>query len=273
MSNLRQPAVAGTFYSDDPVELRAQVETMLAEAAGEPQPALGGIVPHAGLVYSGTCAAHVFSRISIPEVVVIIAPNHHGLGSNPGGAGAWDSGSWQTPLGVFEVAEDLLARLETECNLVAHDPEAHRYEHAIEVELPFLSVLAPAARIAPIVLNWVDWDRCRELADALARVVTDSAEQVLILASSDMTHYEPAEVAERKDRKALAAVEQLDGERLLETCQREHVSMCGRAPAATVVEAVRQLGATRAEVVDYRNSGWVRPGKEVVAYAGVVMRQ
>ena len=273
MSNLRQPAVAGTFYSEDPVELREQVEMMLAEAGGEPAPALGGIVPHAGLVYSGTCAAHVFSRIAIPDIVVIVAPNHHGLGINRGGAGAWDAGSWQTPLGLLEVAEDLLARLESECSLVAHDPDAHRYEHAIEVELPFLSVLAPTVRIAPIVLDWVDWDRCRELADALAHVITQTTHSVLLLASSDMTHYESADTAEKKDRKALAAVEQLDGERLLATCQREHVSMCGRAPAATVLEAVRQLGATRAEVVDYRNSGWVRPDKEVVAYAGVVVRQ
>ncbi|UCG87106.1 MAG: AmmeMemoRadiSam system protein B [Gemmatimonadota bacterium] len=272
MSDLRQPAVAGTFYSDDPIELRAQVETMLAEAGGEPAPALGGIVPHAGLVYSGACAAHVFSRISMPQLVVIIAPNHHGLGVNRGGAGAWDTGSWQTPLGVFEVAQDLLSRLESECGLVAHDPEAHRYEHAVEVELPFLSVLAPEVRIAPIVLDWVDWHRCKELADALAKVVRDAPEPVLLLASSDMTHYESAEVAADRDRKALAAVEQLDGQRLLATCQREQVSMCGRAPAATVIEATRQLGATRAEVVDYRNSGWVRPGKEVVAYAGVVIR-
>jgi AmmeMemoRadiSam system protein B len=273
MSNIRQPAVAGSFYSENPIELRAQVEAMLAEAGGEPAPALGGIVPHAGLVYSGTCAAHVFSRISIPEIVVIMAPNHHGLGVNRGGAGAWDSGSWQTPLGVFEIAEDLLARLEAECDLVADDPEAHRYEHAIEVELPFLSVLAPNVRIAPLVLDWVDWGRCRELAGALARVVTETSQRVLLLASSDMTHYESADAAETKDRKALAAVEQLDGERLLATCQREHVSMCGRAPSATVLEAVRQMGATRAEVVDYRNSGWVRPDKEVVAYAGVVVRQ
>jgi AmmeMemoRadiSam system protein B len=273
MRDLREPAVAGTFYSDDPAELRAQVEIMLAEAGGKPEVAVGGIVPHAGLVYSGMCAAHVFSRIVMPQIAIIIAPNHHGLGSNRGGAGAWDRGSWQTPLGPFDIAVDLLSRLESQCQLVAHDPEAHRHEHAVEVELPFLSILAPNVKIAPIVLDWVDWDRCRQLASALARVVEDTSESVMLLASSDMTHYEPPEVAEHKDRKALAAVQELDGERLLETCYRERVTMCGRAPAATVLEASRQLGATQAELVDYRNSGWVRPGNEVVAYAGVVIRK
>jgi AmmeMemoRadiSam system protein B len=272
MPSVRTPAVAGTFYTSNPTELREQIEELLAESGGSPQSAIGGIVPHAGLVFSGACAAHVFSRIAIPDTVVIVAPNHHGLGSNRGGAGAWDAGAWQTPLGNFTIAEDFLTRLEEECPLVAHDPDAHRREHAIEVELPFLSVLAPRVSIAPLVLDWVDWDRCKVLADALATVVRTSTEEVLLLASSDMTHYESAEVAAYKDRKALAAVEQLDGGQLLDTCRSENVTMCGRAPAATVVEACRQLGATTAEVVDYRDSGWVRPDNEVVAYAGVVIK-
>ena len=273
MSDDRQPAVAGRFYTDDPDELREQVGGMLATVGVEPAPAFGGIVPHAGLIYSGECAAHVFGRIEIPEVVVILAPNHTGRWENQGGAGAWDRGSWETPLGVFDVAEDFLSRLESVCRLVAHDPAAHRFEHAVEVELPFLKLLAPEVRIAPIVLAWDNWERCRSLATALATVVSESPYEVLLLASSDMTHFESAEVARQRDRAALDAVEALDGERLLATCERENVTMCGRAPSATVLEATRQLGASTAELVDYRHSGWVTgDDSNVVAYAGVVIR-
>ena len=272
MSDVRYPAVAGRFYTDDPSELREQVGGMLAAAGAVPAPALGGIVPHAGLIYSGECAAQVFGRIEIPGVVVILAPNHTGRWENRGGASAWDRGSWETPLGAFDVAAEFVSRLESVCELVAHDPAAHLFEHAVEVELPFLKLLAPGVKIAPIVLAWNDWKRCRSLATAIATVVSHSSDDVLLLASSDMTHFESAQVAQQRDRAALDAVEELDGEKLLATCERENVTMCGRAPSATVLEATRQLGATRAELVDYRHSGWVTgDDSSVVAYAGVVI--
>jgi AmmeMemoRadiSam system protein B len=248
------------------------VESMLADVDADPQPAVAAIAPHAGLIYSGACAAHVFGRISLPPVVVIIAPNHSGMWENSGGAAAWDRGDYGTPVGTHPVATELFERLERECQLVAHDPLAHMREHAVEVELPFLSVLAPDTSVAPIVLAWDDWARCKDLADALAKVVAELGESVLLVASSDMTHYESATSAAHKDRLALEAVERLDGESLLSTCRRESVSMCGRAPAATVIEAARQLGASRAEVVDYRHSGMVTgDDSSVVAYAGVVV--
>ena len=273
MSDIRHPAVAGRFYTADPVELREQLSGMLAGVSAAPTKAVGGIVPHAGLVYSGECAAQVFGRIEIPAIVVILAPNHTGRWEHSDGAAAWDKGRWETPLGDLEVAGDFLSRVEAECGLVRHDPAAHLSEHAVEVELPFLKLLAPDVQIAPIVLAWDDWDRCRSLATALATVVSRSADAVLLLASSDMTHFESSKVARQRDRSALDAVEALDGEQLLATCQKENVTMCGRAPAATVVEAARQLGATRADLVDYRHSGLVTgDDSNVVAYAGVVIR-
>lgn len=273
MSDIRHPAVAGRFYTADPVELREQLSGMLAGVSAAPTKAVGGIVPHAGLVYSGECAAQVFGRIEIPAIVVILAPNHTGRWEHSGGAAAWDKGRWETPLGDLEVAGDFLSRVEAECGLVRHDPAAHLSEHAVEVELPFLKLLAPDVQIAPIVLAWDDWDRCRSLATALATVVSRSADAVLLLASSDMTHFESSKVARQRDRSALDAVEALDGEQLLATCQKENVTMCGRAPSATVVEAARQLGATRADLVDYRHSGLVTgDDSNVVAYAGVVIR-
>lgn len=273
MSDVRSPAVAGMFYPANPKELRRMVETMLSEVDAEAQPAIAAIAPHAGLVYSGACAARVFKRISVPPIVAVLAPNHTGYAENVGGAAAWDRGEYGTPIGSHPVAEEFFARLEEECRLLAHDPLAHMREHAVEVELPFISVLAPDAMVAPIVLAWDDWDRCRELASALARVVGEAGGNVLLVASSDMTHYETADAAARKDRIALDAVERLDGEALLSTCRREKVTMCGRGPAATVIEAARQLGATGAEVVDYRHSGMVTgDDSSVVAYAGVVVR-
>jgi hypothetical protein len=165
-----------------------------------------------------------------------------------------------------------MARLEAASPLVAHDGTAHEREHAIEVQLPFLQVLAPTSAMAPLLLAFDDWRRCRVLAEALAGVIRDWSGEVLLVASSDMTHYESAASAERKDRLAFDAILRLDGEALLDVCRRARVSMCGRAAAATVLEAARLLGATRAEVVDYRHSGMVTGDHDdVVAYAGVIV--
>jgi AmmeMemoRadiSam system protein B len=260
------------FYPADPAELRTLVQDMLSEVDAEPQPARGAIAPHAGLVYSGRCAAQVWGRLVIPEVVVIIAPNHTGMLNNPDGASAWTGGAFETPLGAVPIASEFLELVERRCPLLRHDPAAHLREHAIEVELPFMQLLAPGATLAPIVLAWDRWEPSRELAGALAAAAADWPGDVLLVASSDMTHYESADRAAHKDRQALSSVERLDGEELLAVCHREGVTMCGRAPSATVLEAARQLGAQRGEVVDYRHSGWVTgDDREVVAYAGVVL--
>ncbi len=249
------------------------VDGLLAAVDATPKPAIAAIVPHAGLVYSGACAAHVFKRFQFASTVVILAPNHTGLGSAPGGGSAWTRGAFRTPLGDTPVADGFLSALCDACTLVEHDPAAHDREHAIEVELPFLSTLAPTAAIAPVLLVWDDWERCAILAEALAGVVREWPEPVSLLASSDMTHYESAASAERKDRIALDHVTKLDGQGLLAACHDNGITMCGRAPAATVLEAARQLGATDGEVVDYRHSGWVTgEDDQVVAYAGVVIR-
>jgi AmmeMemoRadiSam system protein B len=260
------------FYPANADELRSMVDEMLGEVEAAPAPAPAAIAPHAGLVYSGRCAAQVWGRLVIPETVVIIAPNHTGLLDNRSGAGAWDRGVFETPLGSVPVAHEFLEEVEGRCALLRHDRAAHLREHAIEVELPFLRVLAPEARLAPIVLAFDEWEPARDLATGLAAAASRWSTEVLLMASSDMTHYESASQAARKDEMALAAVGRLDGQELLRVCRREGVSMCGRGPAAVVVEAARQLGATTAEVVDYRHSGWVTgDDAEVVAYAGVVI--
>ncbi|HSG81696.1 MAG TPA: AmmeMemoRadiSam system protein B [Gemmatimonadota bacterium] len=271
-TGVRPAAVAGYFYPANARKLDEMVDAFLAEVEPEGRAVRGLIAPHAGLVYSGGCAAQVFGRVTIPATVVILAPNHTGRCEAPGGASIWSSGAFDTPLGRVAIAEDFARELEARSPLVDHDPQAHREEHAVEVELPFLRKLAPQSAIVPIVVAWDDWGRSQQLAAVLAALAEEWPEDVLLVASSDMTHFDTAGRAAEKDRLALAAIERLDGEELLNVCRREQITMCGRAPAAVVVEAARRLGATRAEVVDYRHSGWVTGDESsVVAYAGVTI--
>jgi AmmeMemoRadiSam system protein B len=268
--DLRPPAVGGSFYPDAPVELESLVRRLLADVPGELRVVPAAMVPHAGLIYSGVTAARVLGRLAWPPVVVILAPNHTGRGV-PGRASLWDRGGFDTPLGPVPIAERFGAALLARSELVAPEREAHRSEHAIEVELPFLRLLAPESAIVPLVLPWDDWARSAELGEALADVVGRWPDGALLLASSDMTHHETARSAERKDRLALATLARLDGEALLETCHRERITMCGRAAAAAVVHAARRLGATGATVLDYRHSGMVTgDDRSVVAYAGII---
>jgi AmmeMemoRadiSam system protein B len=271
-ADTRRPAVAGRFYPRDARSLRTMVDGFLAGVAAAPVPALGGIAPHAGLVYSGQCAAHVLARVTPPPVVVVLAPNHTGRCAAPGGVSVWTRGAFATPLGEVPIAEALADALLARCGMAADDRTAHAEEHAVEVELPFLQVRRPDVSLLPIVLAWEEWRQAERLATDLAGLVRDWPQPVLLLASSDMTHYESAARARAKDEHALAAMQRLDGRGLLEVCRREHVTMCGRAPAAVVLEACRQLGATAGTVVDYRHSGDVTgDDSSVVAYAGVVI--
>ena len=278
MISLRPPAVSGRFYPKDPAELRATVATLLADARQDVAPAPAApfravIAPHAGYVYSGPTAAKVFSQTDIPGLVVILAPNHTGMATARSGVSLWEAGAFRTPLGDVPVdAESAEGLREISGGVVEVDHAAHEHEHAIEVELPFLQMRRADVRIVPLVIAWDAWQPARALGDILARLVKAAGEPVLLLASSDMNHYEPADVTERKDSRILDAIRVLDGEAVLARCKSERVSMCGRAPAATVLAAARALGGTRAEVVDYRHSGWVSgDNARVVGYAGVVI--
>jgi MEMO1 family protein len=275
---IRPPAVSGRFYPKDPVELRATVATLLADARvaanhAVPTPHHAVITPHAGYIYSGATAAAVFARVAIPGLVVILAPNHTGVVEAAEGVSIWEAGAFQTPLGDVAVDADAArALIEIAHGMIDVDHDAHRGEHAIEVELPFLQLSRADARIVPLVIAWDHWEPARLLGEMLARLVQAAGEPVLLLASSDLNHYEPAVVSQKKDEIALAAIRTLDGQELLARCKRERISMCGRGPAAVVLAAARALGAKQAEVVDYRDSGWVSgDNARVVGYAGVVI--
>ena len=275
--SVRPPAVSGRFYPSDPAELRATIATLLAEvrpAVGPSgRPAVGVIAPHAGYVYSGPTAAAAFARVTVPGLVVIVAPNHTGICDAKSGVSLWEAGAFRTPLGDVLVDADAAQALrDISEGVVEVDHDAHRAEHAVEVELPFLQMLRSDVRIVPLVIAWDAWERARLLGEMLAKLVQAAGEPVLLVASSDLNHYEPAAISERKDEAALQAIRALDGADLLARCKRERISMCGRGPAAIVIAAARALGAKHAEVVDYRHSGWVSgDNARVVGYAGVLI--
>jgi hypothetical protein len=270
---VRQPAVAGLFYPAQGAQLVAAVRELLAGVPAAPRAAVAAIAPHAGYVYSGRAAAAVFAGLEVPRRCIVLAPNHTGVGEAEQGGSVYAVGSFVTPAGEVPVDETTAAALLAGCDLLEDDPAAHAREHAIEVELPFLLARQPQVAVVPVVIGWSDWPRTRRLGEALAQVVRASAEPLLLLASSDMNHYESAAVAGEKDRLALAEVERLDGERLLDVTRRHRVSMCGRVPAAAVLYAARLLGAERGEVVAYAHSGQVTgDDSSVVSYAGVIVR-
>ena len=271
---VRQPAVAGQFYPGQPAQLLAAVRSLLAAAeTAVPGPAVAAIAPHAGYVYSGRTAAEVFARLEVPRRCIVLAPNHTGVCAAAQGGSVYALGSFVTPAGEVPVDETAAAALLAQCDLLEDDPAAHAREHAVEVELPFLLARRPDVRIVPVVLAWSDWPRTRALAEALAAVVRGADGPTLLLASSDMNHYESAAVAAKKDALALAQVVRLDGEKLLEVTRRHEVTMCGRVPAAAVLHAAQLLGAAAAEVVHYSHSGMVTgDDSAVVSYAGVVAR-
>src|SRR5256712_2872698 len=247
------PAVSGRFYRGTQRELeRAVGELLAAGAAARPGPARAARAPHAGYVYSGLTAARVFARLDVPPVVVILAPNHTGVCRARGGASLWEAGAFRTPLGDVTVDVAVARALLEASPLVGAGHAAHEQEHAVEVELPVLQIRRADVRIVPLVLASDAWEGCDLLGRALAALVRRWPERVLLLASSDLNHYEPASVSVGKDRRALDALVALDGAELLARCRRERISMCGRAPAATVLAAATALGGSgggaRAEV-------------------------
>ncbi len=265
----RKPVVAGQFYPDNPQLLRTQVDGFLTDR--QPcQPALGLMAPHAGYLYSGAIAGATFSSVEIPDSVILIGPNHQGLGEP---CGVYSSGSWQSPLGSVVIDDALAEAIINSDPLFVADTIAHRYEHSLEVMLPFLSVLNPQVKIVPICLRPHPYHLLEQLAHALSRVIAGYKRPVLIVASSDMTHYESVDQAAKKDHYALEAVLNLDGKELYQRVTGSHISMCGMSAVVVTLLATKLLGAQHAELIRYGHSGEVTDDNEsVVGYAGIVVR-
>jgi AmmeMemoRadiSam system protein B len=257
------------FYEKQPERLRDDVRSHLLGGL-VPEAAIGAIVPHAGYVYSGPVAGAVYARLEIPPTVMILCPNHTGRGAP---AALDPSDSWRTPLGDVPVDRRLSERLSALAPSLRKDSEAHAREHSLEVQLPFLQVRRPDVRIVAVCLGAHDLDLCREVGEALARIRAEEEETPLVLASSDMNHYESREVGRAKDDLALARIEALDPEGLFATVLAEGVTMCGFLPATALLVAARAAGARSASVVARRDSGDETGDlSSVVGYAGVIVK-
>ena len=264
----RQPAVAGQFYTGSPQQLRAELATLIP--ATETKRKVHGIIsPHAGYMYSGPVAGKVYGAIELPPTALILGPNHHGIGAP---AGLYPDGEWLTPLGTVTVNARLNALIRKHAPLIQFDSVSHQFEHSLEVQVPFIQYLRPDVTIAAICLGFGDYHTADALGRGIAAAIREYGGDVLIVASSDMTHYESAESARHKDERALERVGAFDPEGLMRICRSEHITMCGVVPAAVMLTAARELGATRAERVAYATSGDVTgDNRQVVGYAAVAV--
>jgi AmmeMemoRadiSam system protein B len=274
---IRQPAVAGRFYPDERYELEATVRKCLASGSwgvvsspSDKTSALACLVPHAGYVFSGSVAGAVYARLALPRRIVILGPRHRPPGAN---LAIQSEGAWQTPVGNLDIDSEMAQAMMAACPQLVEDDVAHRNEHSIEVQLPFLQVLVPNCRFVPITIGIIDFGKLAELGHALAKVISASGERVLIVASSDMNHYEPDEITRAKDRVALDQLVALNPRGLWDAVRNNAISMCGVGPAVAALAAAIDLGAKQSEIVRYATSGDVFGEREsVVGYAGMIFR-
>lgn len=263
---LRSAVVAGQFYPARK-ELLFEAVDSLMESAELQRPAIALMSPHAGYIYSGSVAGRTYSIVEIPDEVVILGPNHHGRGHT---AAVYASGAWETPLGQTMIASDLAGRILDECPMTAEDTVAHRFEHSLEVQLPFLQVRAPHASIVPVCIGHMPLQMLLQMGDGLARAMAESRSRPLLVASTDMTHYESGNIARKKDFLALDRVLALDPQGLYQVVRDHRITMCGVLPTVVMLQAALALGASSAELIAYSNSGDVTGDQsEVVGYAGV----
>jgi AmmeMemoRadiSam system protein B len=267
---LRQPAVAGRFYPREPELLRGEVSAYLSHPVSASRVrALGCIAPHAGYMYSGHVAGAVFARIEIPALCLVLCPNHTGVGR---ALAIMSEGAWETPLGTISIDSPFASALKQRCPLLQEDATAHRNEHAAEVELPFLQMRQPRLCFVPIAVGTGEFEVLEQLGNAIADVVSAHPEPVLIVASSDMNHYESDAITRVKDHAALEPILRLEARPLYDVITQQHISMCGFGPAIAMLTATKKLGATSAELVKYATSGDVSGDRDlVVGYAGVIV--
>jgi MEMO1 family protein len=269
---IRPPAVSGRFYPSDKKKLALEIEQFTSAGQAEKRrvPALGCIVPHAGYMYSGHVAGAVYGAIEIPGRCILLGPRHFPRGE---AMAIISEGSWHTPFGDAQIDSELAAKLKQSCPLLREDRVAHQREHSLEVQIPFLQHLAPKLRFVPVVLATHRYPDLEVLGHAVAQMIAAQKDPVLVIASTDMNHYESDAITRAKDRKAIDRILELDPRGLYDTVNSEDISMCGYAATVAMLVAMRDLGATHAELVRYATSGDITGDRdEVVGYAGLIVR-
>ncbi|MBI4181218.1 MAG: AmmeMemoRadiSam system protein B, partial [Chloroflexi bacterium] len=267
---IRNAVVAGQFYPASPEQLRSMIKGLVNEDAVKDE-IIGLVSPHAGYIYSGAVTGATISRIKFKDTFVIIGPNHTGKGKP---LSIMTEGTWETPLGKVEIDSALGKQILATSGYLQEDHLAHQYEHSIEVQLPFLQYFKPDIKLVPIVLSYASGAIYKEIGRELAKAIKKLNKEVVIIASSDMTHYEPAESARRKDSQAIEAILDLNEDELLKRVQELNITMCGYAPAVSLIAAAKELGVGKAELVKYQTSGdTTGDNRSVVGYAGMIIKK
>jgi AmmeMemoRadiSam system protein B len=265
---VRMPAVAGHFYPGSRETLLRAIRSYTSTRA-EKLKALGCVVPHAGYMYSGHVAGAVFARLELPARYIILCPNHTGHGQP---LAIMSEGRWLTPLGEVPVDAPLAAELKRAMPELTDDLDSQRHEHALEVQLPFLQALKNDFSFVPITVGTSRYDALVALGEAMAAVIANQHEPVMLIASSDMNHYETDSTTRVKDRKAIDRILALDPPGLYDVIMNEHVTMCGFGPTIAMLTAAKSLGANSAELIRYATSGDVSGDRDaVVGYAGITV--
>lgn len=280
-SGLRKPAVAGSFYAGDSKSLDMQIEKCFLHKIGPgkipskmikgERKIVGLISPHAGYMYSGPIAAHGFYKIALdgkPDTIIILGPNHRGFGAD---VSIMINGKWETPLGELEIDKDMAENILNNSKIIKVDNKAHQFEHSIEVQLPFIQyIFNKDVKIIPICMTRQDINTDIEIARSICASVVNK--NILIIASSDFTHYEPQEYAQNIDKQAIDAILKFDPKKLYDIIYRQNLTMCGPGPITTMLITCKSLGAKKVELLKYATSGDITGMyNQVVGYASLVV--
>ena len=278
---IRQPAVAGSFYDGDLKSLNIQIENCFLHKIGPGKIPLvnpkrqnniiGLISPHAGYMYSGPVAANGFYKIALggkPDSIIILGPNHRGFGED---VSIMTEGKWKTPLGELEIDTEMADDILKNSKIIKNDKKAHQYEHSIEVQLPFIQyIFGKDIKFVPICMTRQDINTDIEIAKSICSSVVDK--NILIIASSDFTHYEPQEYAENVDKQAINAILEFNPEKLYDMIYHQNLTMCGPGPITVMLIACETLGSKKAELLKYATSGDVSGMyNQVVGYASLII--
>jgi AmmeMemoRadiSam system protein B len=263
---MRQPTVAGQFYPLSPKTLKKEVSRCFNGIEVTPRDVIGAVVPHAGYVYSGSVAANVYASLPKADTYIFFGPNHTGYGSPV----AMSQDTWKTPLGEIETDKDIGKLLAG--TIIDMDEIAHRYEHSIEVQIPFLQHrFGNDFKILPICMGLQDEETAVEVGQEVARAAKESGKKVVFIASSDMSHYVPVEHAERVDHYLIEAILDMDIPELYRRRSEENISACGYGPISAMLSAAKEYGAKSAKLIKYATSGEVSGDPMVVGYAGIIV--
>ena len=279
--NLRRPAVAGSFYAGDSKSLNIQIENCFLDKIGpgeiplvnpkKGENIIGLVSPHAGYMYSGPVAANGFYKIALdgkPDTIIILGPNHRGFGED---ISIMVEGKWKTPLGELEIDTNIAENILKNSKIIKKDKKAHQYEHSIEVQLPFIQyIFGKDIKFVPICMTRQDINTDIEIAKSICSSI--SGKNILVIASSDFTHYEPQEYAENVDKQAINAILEFNPKKLYDIIYRQNLTMCGPGPITVMLIVCEALGAKKAELLKYATSGDVSGMyDQVVGYASLIM--